>query len=122
MTAHIAWHIPEWTLADRLGKSMRDADFSVQEMADYFEVNRNTIGGWINGRVKPDIESVRQWGVRTGVPYEWLITGEAPSPDGGGNVMHLKGVSKLSRRNATKSSRCTNPGRRPAPIRTLVAA
>lgn len=72
--------IPQWTLADRLGKSMHTADITVAQMADYFGVHRNTVGGWINGRIKPDTRTVRLWALSTGVPYEWLRDGDDNGP------------------------------------------
>ena len=76
--------IPEFDLADRLRKALRVADVSVQEIADYLGVSRNTVGAWINGRVVPGKAFVRLWAMRTGVPYEWLSTGESPGQGGPG--------------------------------------
>ena len=76
-----ALHIPEWDLADRLRKSLRDADVQVQQMADRFEVSRNTIGNWINGRSEPSASDLRVWAQETGVPLEWLRWGVDPHPD-----------------------------------------
>ena len=70
--------VPSWDLPDRLRKSLRVADVSVQEMADYFEVHRNSISAWINGRTPPSARSIRLWAIRTGVPYEWLRYGTQP--------------------------------------------
>lgn len=78
----------EFDLADRLRKSLRVADVSVQEMADYLEVNRNTVGRWLGGGGEPKGLYIRMWALRTGVPLEWLTTGdikqENPSPGGDG--------------------------------------
>lgn len=64
--------VPEWDLVDRMRKALRVADLGVQEMADYLGVSRNTVSTWINGRIKPNTQSLRLWALRTGVPYEWL--------------------------------------------------
>ncbi|UJL31712.1 helix-turn-helix transcriptional regulator [Mycolicibacterium vanbaalenii] len=82
--------MPEWDLADRLTKSLRVAGMSSQDMADYLDVHRNTISAWMNGRTPPSTQSLRLWALRTGVPYEWIREGKAPTeptggPDGGGN-------------------------------------
>lgn len=69
----------QWDLADRLGKSLRVADMSAQDMADYLEVHRNTVGSWINGRTAPNGAILRLWAMRTGAPYRWLRYGEKPS-------------------------------------------
>ncbi|WP_158087257.1 helix-turn-helix domain-containing protein, partial [Mycobacterium aquaticum] len=79
--------VPQWDLADRLAKALRVADVSVQQMADYLDVHRNTVSAWINGRTPPSTQSVRLWAMRTGVPYLWLKDGTIrpdSGPDGGG--------------------------------------
>ena len=68
-------------LADRMRRSLRLAGVSVQDMADYLEVARNTVSTWINGRITPSGQTLRLWAMRTGVPYEWLRTGELPVDD-----------------------------------------
>jgi transcriptional regulator with XRE-family HTH domain len=75
--------IPEWDLCDRLAKSLRTADMSVGDMAEYFDVHRNTVSGWVHGRIRVDTRTLRLWAMRTGVPYEWLRDGTAPSNGGG---------------------------------------
>ncbi len=72
----------EFDLADRIRKAMRVRDIGVQELADQLEVNRNTVGSWINGRIQPTARTVLAIASITGVPYEWLKTGKAPSEDG----------------------------------------
>lgn len=73
--------IPEWDLADRLRKSLREAEISVGEMAARFEVNRNTIGNWLNGRTVPSASDLRVWSNETCVPVEWLRWGVVPPND-----------------------------------------
>lgn len=64
--------VPEWDLADRMRKALRHADIGMTEMADYLEVNRNTIGNWVNGHTRPTAATLRAWALRTGVQYDWL--------------------------------------------------
>lgn len=94
MTTAYGWNIPQWTIADRMDKAMRNAGLTVGEMATYFDVHRNTVSGWINGRIKPDTRTLRLWAVRTGAPYEWLRYGMEPVPDNppgyGGQVSDKK--------------------------------
>lgn len=83
--------VPQWDLADRLGKSLRVSGLSVQDMADYLEVHRNSVSAWINGRTPPTGQTVRLWAMRTGVPYRWLrdgIESDPTPPKGGGEVTH----------------------------------
>jgi len=70
--------VPRWDLADRLRKALREAGISVQEMAEYLEISRNTVGSWINGHHRPRPSDLKQWALRTGVSYPWLTYGEPP--------------------------------------------
>lgn len=78
--------VPEWDLTDRLAKSLKVSGTSVQEMADYLDVHRNTVSAWINGRTPPSTQSLRLWALRTGFPFDWLRDGDQPpgpfGPDG----------------------------------------
>jgi len=68
-------HTPEFDEADRLRKALREAEVSVNDMADYLGVSRNTVSRWINGAVPAKAHVMRLWALRTGVPYEWLAAG-----------------------------------------------
>lgn len=73
--------VPEWDLADRLGKALRVAGMSVAEMAIYLGVHRNTVSAWLHGRTPISGPAVRAWAIRTNVDYDWLNTGaEPPAP------------------------------------------
>ena len=93
----------KFTQADRMRKSLHVADMSVQEMAEYLDVSRNTVSRWINDEREPKRSFVRLWALRTGVPLEWLETGEVkdetPSPDGEG-VSTRSPLADLNRRPA----------------------
>jgi transcriptional regulator with XRE-family HTH domain len=69
----------KWDLADRMAKSLRVADIGVQEMAEYLGVHRNTVGGWLSGRIKPTKTTIQKWAKRTTVPFEWLKDGDGTS-------------------------------------------
>ena len=64
-----------------MNKALRSAGISVSDAADYFDVHRNTVSGWLHGRIKPDTRTLRLWAVMTNVPYEWLTNGETPPPN-----------------------------------------
>jgi transcriptional regulator with XRE-family HTH domain len=81
--------VPEFDRADRMRKALRVSGISVQEIADYLGVARNTVSTWINGRIDPSTQTVRLWALRTGVPYEWLQTGEIPDQGPGGGLPRL---------------------------------
>jgi transcriptional regulator with XRE-family HTH domain len=71
--------VPEWDVADRMRKALRESGVGVQEIADYLGVARNTVSTWINGRIEPSKQTLRLWALRCGVSYEWLETGRTPS-------------------------------------------
>jgi len=73
-------YVPQWDMADRMRKTLRDSGISVQDVAEYLGVSRNTVSSWINGRITPDLTTQRLWAMRFGVPLTWLQTGEA-GPD-----------------------------------------
>lgn len=56
-------------------KGLREADVSVQQMADYLGVVRNTVGTWINGRNHPSPQTLRLWAMRCGIDHHWLVHG-----------------------------------------------
>lgn len=70
--------VPQFDLADRMRKALRTSDLGVQDMADYLGVARSTVGKWINGHINPSKQSLRLWALRTGVDFDWLMTGENP--------------------------------------------
>lgn len=106
MTAGVAiGGVPQWDLSDRARKALRVAGISVTEMGEYLGITRETAGRYINGKADMPLQTMRLWALRTGVPFEWLKTGEAPSPGGDG-----------------ASSECPQPGsnRRPADYKSAV--
>jgi transcriptional regulator with XRE-family HTH domain len=72
-------------LSDRLAKSLRVSGVSNQEMAATLRVSRNTISNYIHGNTTIPYLALREWALRTGVPFEWLERGvlneESPSGD-----------------------------------------
>ena len=75
-------NIPEFDTADRMRKTLRSSGVGVSEIAEYLGVGRNTVSNWINGRNPASVQTLRLWALRTGVPFEWLATGESPRPEG----------------------------------------
>lgn len=91
-------NIPQWDLADRMRKALRQAGMSNNEMAEYLEVAPATVSTWINGRFRPSKQSIRLWAMRTGVSYDWLCHGDiapcVPSP--GTTVSAGRGTGKMT--------------------------
>lgn len=69
--------VPEWTLGDRLRKALEASDTPVQEIADYLDVNRNTISRWIHDKSPVKRSTLIIWAATTGVDPDWLETGTA---------------------------------------------
>ncbi len=68
----------EFDLADRIRKALRVSGLGVGVIAERLEVNRNTIGNWINGHIHPSVQSLYAIATLTGVPFEWLKNGDNP--------------------------------------------
>ena len=87
---------PEFDLADRMRKALRTSGVSVQDMADYLGVARNTVSTWINGKITPSVQTQRLWALRTGTPYEWIHDGEESAArstgSSGPNVYALRDI------------------------------
>jgi len=64
--------VPEWDLADRMRKALRESPYGAGEIAAYLGVNRTTVSLWLSGKIKPRTSTLRLWAMRTGVPFEWL--------------------------------------------------
>lgn len=88
MTTEAAWgRIPEFTIGDRLRKARELTGLTAQEFADEIGVNRKTVNSAENESRAVRRITLKAWSLRTGVPVEWLETGETPAqpngPDGG---------------------------------------
>ncbi|MBZ4486265.1 helix-turn-helix domain-containing protein [Microbacterium sp. cx-55] len=68
--------------ADRIRRAMRVSGLGTGDLADALEVSRNTVTNWISGRTAPRPRDLKAIALRTGFPFAWLETGEAPH-DGG---------------------------------------
>lgn len=66
------------SLGDRLSKSLKYANMSHQEMAEFLEVHRNSVGAWCTDRNRVMPAILRLWSQRVGLPLEWLREGTWP--------------------------------------------
>ena len=93
MSTEAAFEVPSWTIFDRLRKAREHAELEQAELAEAIDVSRATISNYERGNVSPRKIVVRQWALRTGVPFEWLMYGtEDPrpvDPDGGVRLPRL---------------------------------
>ena len=85
MSEHAAFGVPQWTMGDRLGKSLDYAGISRNDMAVYLECSPNTVTNYTSDKTRVPGAVLRLWAMRTGVPREWLETGHSEGGgDGGG--------------------------------------
>ena len=82
--------IPEFTIHDRLRKAREITGLDQGPFAEEIGVSRGTVSNYESGAVtRLGKLQLRAWALRTGVPLEWLQTGENPHQDGpdGGQVL-----------------------------------
>lgn len=78
-TVHL---IPQWTLADRLQKARATAGLDQTELARRAGLSRQTVSNYERGTVTPRRSGLIVWALATGVPLEWLVSGEVmPRPE-----------------------------------------
>jgi hypothetical protein len=69
--------VPRWTLGWRLQRSLAHGNVSVMDMAAELQVSRGTISRWMADKgAEPRDVYLKQWAMRTGVPYTWLCHGD----------------------------------------------
>lgn len=105
MSTEQGFHIPEWTLADRLKKAREDADLKQAELALMLGVSRATVSNGETGANRPMPIVLRGWAEATGVPLGWLLTGEVPRVPGGGQSVNLVNFSDTELMQYRSSSR-----------------
>lgn len=91
--------VPAVTLGWRLQMSLRQSGVSVQQMANELGLGRSTLSRWMNDHAPepPRAAYLKVWALRTGVPYEWLSTGAAPTTKGPGPGVSRDRGNKLPR-------------------------
>lgn len=79
--------IPAFTIGDRLRKAREVTGLDQATFAAEAGISKNTVSNAETGARRPSRLVVRAWAMRSGVPVEWLETGQAPAgepgPDGG---------------------------------------
>lgn len=74
----------QFPLPYRLRLALEISGVDRTDMADYLGVRREAISRLLSGKGSPRKSTLRLWALRTGVPFEWLETGQAPTPSGPG--------------------------------------
>jgi transcriptional regulator with XRE-family HTH domain len=68
--------VPVFTLADRLRKAREVLGVDQAELAEILGVSRSSVSNAETGSAVPRRITMRAWAEATGVPLEWLTTGE----------------------------------------------
>jgi transcriptional regulator with XRE-family HTH domain len=75
--------VPVFDMGDRLRKARDAAGLTQTELADALGIGRRSVSRYEDGHQTPKRWIVMAWAEVTGVPFEWLATGECPPFDGG---------------------------------------
>lgn len=70
--------VPEQTIGWRLQMSLRHAGMKAEDMGRELGVSRGTMSRWLNDHGPVREIYLKQWALRSGVPFEWLKTGQIP--------------------------------------------
>ena len=73
--------IPEWTITDRLRKARELTGLDQGPFADNIGVSRGTVSNYERGSRTHKKSVLMTWAMGSGVPLEWLMTGEQGTPD-----------------------------------------
>jgi transcriptional regulator with XRE-family HTH domain len=76
--------VPEWSLGERLRKARDWRGVSIEDMAADIGRSERTIRNYETDSTRAPLLVVKQYAMRTQVPYEWLETGHAPTTDDNG--------------------------------------
>lgn len=88
--------VVEWTMGERLRKSMTNAGFAAYQVAAALGCKRWTVNQWLNDHREPDRRTLILWALLTETPLEWLETGaEAPPYDVDALLDDLRDVRNL---------------------------
>ena len=74
-------HIPVWTLADRLKKTRAGTKMSIMDFSTFTHLSPRQIQYAESGKAAPHDVVVTIYAAKTGVNYEWLLTGFVPEHD-----------------------------------------
>lgn len=66
---------PQFGLKHRLALALEVACLDRDQMAAELGVHKNTITNYMRGHTVPSRGVLIAWALRTGVPFEWLLTG-----------------------------------------------
>lgn len=74
--------IPTWTLGERIRKARESSGLKQSDLAPKLRVSRTAIAGWESGTHRPSYSALVLLADITGVPVEWIETGEIAGDTG----------------------------------------
>lgn len=77
--------IPVFTIGDRLRKSRERIGLKQADFAAEIDISARSVHNYENETVSPRRIVLKAWALRTGVPLEWLETGNIPADNNGGD-------------------------------------
>lgn len=86
--------VPTWTVGDRLRKAREAASIGVEEMAVKIGRSRNSIARYERSSVVDEL-IVRAYRDYTGVPMEWILTGNGPETANGIPIRETLGITRF---------------------------
>lgn len=105
--------VPEFTVGDRLRKARELTGLDQGPFAEQLGVSRGTVSNYERSTTehyKPIV--LRAWALATGVPLEWIETGQGPSsgptPPDDGEALRKLTASKASRHQRHASGNTAN--------------
>ncbi|OZF47677.1 helix-turn-helix transcriptional regulator [Rhodococcus sp. 14-2470-1a] len=86
-TVYDQGRVPEILPKHRLRIARDNAGLEQNELADIIGISRQSVSNAESGKSTPRKVVFNAWALATGVPVQWLLTGEAesPRPDGDPN-------------------------------------
>jgi transcriptional regulator with XRE-family HTH domain len=74
-----SYTVPVFTLGDRLRKARESTGMTQSDMANRLGIGRRSVSRYEDGIHTPKAMTVMAWAMATGVPYDWLATGQLPA-------------------------------------------
>lgn len=83
-----AGQVPQWTVGDRLRKARTTTGLTAKAFADEIGISTKTALDAESDKRAPRRITLLAYAMRSGVPVEWLETGNAPQPKPGGEGLY----------------------------------
>ena len=95
-SAYESGRVPEIQVHHLLRIAREFAGLEQSELAERIGISRTSVCSAEKGRTHPRRITLNAWALATGVPVTWIITGEGPPSDDGGDGVRPKGFEPLT--------------------------